>query len=138
MYSRILIPTDGSETARRAVEVGLDQASRFGATVHALYVIDERFVLTGYDFPLEQAERAAEEALDYVFEMGRELHVPVERHLRQGVPYRAILDALDSYDVDLVVMGASGRTGLDRLTTVGSVTERVVRRSPCTVMAVPM
>ena len=137
MYSRILIPTDGGEKAQRAIEIGLDQASRFEATVHALYVIDERFVLTEYDFPVEEAERAGEEALDHVFEVGQEVGVPVERHLRQGIPHDEILAAIDSYGVDLVVIGRRSRTGLDRLASLGTVTQRVVRHSPVTVMTVP-
>lgn len=138
MYSRILLPTDGSEAGQRAVEVGIEQASLFGATVHALYVIDERFVPTGYDLPLEEAERDAERALDRVRAMGDRAGVTVERHLRQGVPYEQILNAVDAHEVDLVVIGTHGRTGLDRLTSLGSVTERVVRSSPVPVTTVPL
>ncbi|ERH04924.1 MAG: universal stress protein UspA related nucleotide-binding protein, partial [Halorubrum sp. J07HR59] len=43
MYSRILLPTDGSEEAEQAIDEGVKQARESGATIHGLYVVDERF-----------------------------------------------------------------------------------------------
>jgi universal stress protein A len=53
-----------------------------------------------------------------------------------GTPYRAIVDAAVSEGVDLIVMSTHGRTGLAHM-LIGSVTERVLRRAPCPVLAVP-
>ncbi|MGZ7068651.1 MAG: universal stress protein, partial [Methanobacterium sp.] len=54
----------------------------------------------------------------------------------EGAPYDVILETMDKEDVDLTVMGASGRHGLDRF-LLGSVTERVVRKSKRPVLVVP-
>ena len=43
------------------------------------------------------------------------------------MPHEAIVDAAGDYDADLIVMGTHGRTGLDRIASTGSTTERVVR-----------
>lgn len=138
MYSSILLPTDGSDEAECAIGVGVEHAAQFGATVHALYVIDERFVATEYDPVVEDAERKAERALETVDEIAEPEGVPVEKHLRRGIPHEEIVVAIDDYDADLVVMGTHGKTGLERITKLGSVTERVVRAAPVSVLTVPL
>ncbi len=138
MYENVLLPTDGSEGSLAAVEAGLALAARFGATAHALYVVDERRVMAEYDLAVEAAEAEAERALEAVERAATAPAVAVEKHLRRGVPHAEILEAIDDYGVDLVVMGTHGRTGLDRLVHLGSVTERVVRASPVQVLAVPL
>ncbi|WP_254544934.1 universal stress protein [Halomarina pelagica] len=138
MYSNLLLPTDGSEGAAEAIEVGLKIAQRFDSVVHALYVIDRRFVATDYDPVVEEAESEAEQALDWVGKLGAEQGIPIEKHLRTGIPHEEILGAIVAYDIDLVVMGTHGRTGIDRLVHLGSVTERVVRAAPVHVITVPL
>jgi nucleotide-binding universal stress UspA family protein len=138
MYGSVLLPTDGSERAERAVRVGVEQAAQFGATVHALHVIDSRFRPTEYDPVVEKAERQAEAALEAVERHGEAAGVPVELHLRRGVPHEEILDAVEAYGVDLVLMGTHGRRGLDRIASLGSVTERVVRSAPVPVLTIPI
>ena len=59
----------------------------------------------------------------------------IEGMVSQGSPHRAILDYIEDQDIDLVVMGTHGRTGLDRY-LLGSVTEKVVRLSDAPVMTV--
>jgi nucleotide-binding universal stress UspA family protein len=138
MYSNVLLPTDGSDRAERAVDAGIEQAARFDASVHALSVIDSRFRPMEYDPVVERAEQEAETALEAVASRCAAAGVPVERHLRRGVPHEEILEAIDAYSVDLVVMGTHGRTGLDRIANLGSVTERVVRAAPVSVLTVPI
>jgi universal stress protein A len=53
-----------------------------------------------------------------------------------GTPYKAIVDAAVAESVDLIAMSTHGRTGLAHM-LIGSVTERVLRRAPCPVLAVP-
>ncbi|GAA0285149.1 universal stress protein [Halobacterium noricense] len=138
MYSTILVPTDGSEGASEAVGVGLALAERFDAEVHALYVVDERFVATEFDLVVEEAHAEAERALDHAGRQCEDGGIIVEKHLRTGLPHEEILDAAGDYDADLVVMGKHGRSGLDRFLSVGSVTERVVRRAEVQVTTVPV
>jgi nucleotide-binding universal stress UspA family protein len=61
--------------------------------------------------------------------------VQTRTEVRSGNPHETILDYTDEHDIDLVVMGTHGRTGLDRY-LLGSVTEKVVRTSDVPVLTV--
>jgi nucleotide-binding universal stress UspA family protein len=147
MYDNILVPTDGSKTAENAVDQAIDVAAKYGATVHALYVIDVD--ATSYSLGTEQVDRlrqgkldemtevkeAAEEATGYVAQVAADHDVPVEEHVRAGEPARAIRKFVEENDIDLVVMGSHGRSGLKRV-VLGSVTEKVLRRTRLPVLVV--
>lgn len=138
MYSTILIPTDGSQCATRAVEHGLDLASNQDATVHVLYVVDSsRGPESSWDVVVERMEAEGENALDEAAELAESAGVPVERHLTRGTPSEEICEKATDYDVDLVVMGTCGHSGLKRLLQPGSTTERVIRECRCPVTVVP-
>ena len=127
MYERILVPTDGSDHSDLAADHAMNLAEQFGATIHALFVVEQAGPSGHWDFAVETQEATGEEALDAVAALGGERGVHVERHLRRGTPSEEIVDAATDYEVDLVVMGTQGRTGLSRVATAGSTTERVVR-----------
>jgi nucleotide-binding universal stress UspA family protein len=139
-YERILVPTDGSEETRRAVEHAIDLADEHGATVHALYVVNSASFSS---LPMESSwesvaammneEGAA--ALDQVESIAEAHDVPVERALVDGSPSREIVRYAEDEDCDLVVMGTHGRGGIDRL-LLGSVAEKVVRSSSVPVLTV--
>lgn len=138
MHTSILVPTDGSDGSIMGAQTGLRLAAQFDASVHSVYVIDERVVLAEYDHAVEAAEREAETALDRVGRLGGDVGVPVEKHLRRGIPHEEILESIGEYSIDLVVIGTHGRSGLDRWVNLGSVTERVVRLAPVPVHTVPV
>ena len=138
MYDEILVPTDGSAAAERAIEHAIDLAARYDARLHAFYVVDTSAyaALEGAGSSVVEAlEEQGNEAVDDIVEAGEAAGVAVERVVRQGSPHRSILEYVDEADVDLVVMGTHGRQGLDRY-LLGSVTERVVRSSPVPVLTV--
>jgi nucleotide-binding universal stress UspA family protein len=141
MYSTILVPTDGSETAARAVDNAIDVATTYGATVHALSVVDvsNLGLRTPTDVDLEELRRPlrehAQNAVDAVVRAGEGADVSVVPAIQVGVTHEVILDYVDEHDVDLVVMGTHGRSGLQHA-ILGSVTERVVRSSPAPVLTV--
>ncbi|MFB6267779.1 MAG: universal stress protein [Halodesulfurarchaeum sp.] len=132
MYRHILVPTDGSEGSERAIREAVNLAELTGGTVHGLYVIDTRDYnvlpeskwLTIEDEFTEEAERA----LGTIRKTAEAATVHVTTALARGVPAEEILDYVEENDVDLIVMGTHGRTGLNRV-LVGSVTERVIRRA---------
>jgi nucleotide-binding universal stress UspA family protein len=123
MFERILIPVDGSTCARRAAAFGLTLAKQYGAAVEVVHAH-------------RGDEERGREALDAAAEMAAELDVAAETELIEGKPPAAIAKRAADGDVDLVVMGTEGRSGLrDRL--LGSVTERVLRRTDAPVLVVP-
>lgn len=145
MYERILVPTDGSETSRRALEEALALASESGGEIHALYVVDTSTAgwagLGDEEFGVEVGrivdilEADGEEAVAEAAAAGEAAGVTVVTAIEQGTPYRAILTYVDESDVDLLVMGTHGRRGLDRF-ILGSTTERVIRRSDIPVLTI--
>jgi nucleotide-binding universal stress UspA family protein len=61
---------------------------------------------------------------------------PVRREIGIGTPYKRIIEKAAEESMDLIIMSTHGRTGLAHM-LIGSVTERVLRRAPCPVLAVP-
>ncbi|AUX10615.1 universal stress protein UspA [Halalkaliarchaeum desulfuricum] len=137
-YDRIVVATEGSPCANRGVERAIDLAAESGATVHAVYVVDQGIGRPGdWDIVVERQEAEGEDALDTVGDMGAEAGVEVEKHLRRGQPAEQIVGFTEGIDADLIVMGTCGRSGFDRFRHAGSTTERVLRRSSVPVLAVP-
>lgn len=132
MYQDVLIPTDGSDGTRRSIEHGLAIADQFGATVHALSIVPEGPLGT---LEAEEATPAAHRAVERVQLEAEAAGVDVVTAVEHGVPHEEILDYTDAHDIDMVIMGTQGRTGLDRV-LMGSVTERVVRMSDTPVVTV--
>jgi nucleotide-binding universal stress UspA family protein len=136
-YDRIVAPTDGSDPSTRGVDRAIELAERFGATVHALYVVDQGARPADWDIAVERQEAAGEAALDDAGDRGAEAGVTVEKHLRRGRPAEEILAFVDERGIDLIVMGTHGRSGISRLRHAGSTTERVLRGATIPVFAVP-
>ncbi|ELZ14565.1 UspA domain-containing protein [Haloterrigena salina JCM 13891] len=147
MYERILVPTDGSETAEAAVDHALELAERYDAVVHTLYVVDtDSMSLTlgaeqldrieqGKFGEMDEVRERAERATDYVADRARERGLEVVEHVSAGKPHSLIAEYVEDNDIDLVVMGSHGRSGIRR-TLLGSVTERTLRSTRAPVLVV--
>lgn len=132
MYGDVLVPTDGSDGTREAITHGLAIAERFGATIHALSVVpDPPLGTLQNDAVMPAAHRAVERIEAEAARNG----VPVETAVEHGTPHEEILAYADAHDVDMIVMGTQGRSGIDRV-LVGSTTERVVRMADVPVVTV--
>lgn len=141
MYDRILVPTDGSEGSAVALEHAVDLARGYDASIHGLYVTDQRsYAGMAGDMDREAIREEEEEmgrhALDRIEDAATEAGVEVTTALATGVPHERIRETITERDIDLVVMGTHGRTGLERM-LLGSTTEKVLRLSPVAVHAVP-
>jgi nucleotide-binding universal stress UspA family protein len=104
MYEAILVPTDGGPGTSAVIDHALAIAERFDATVHAVSVLksdqsDEELALAA----VEQVEVAAERS-----------NIPAITAVRHGIPYEELLAYATDQEIDLVVMGTHGRTGLNR------------------------
>lgn len=138
LFKKILIPTDGSEYTKAAIDKGLEMAKAAGAEVTALYVVDQTSFI---NFPMDSTivsvytllEKEGHEAMEYVKQRAEAMGVKVVTKIEEGSPSRKIVDM--SADHDLVVMGTLGRTGFSKL-LLGSVAERVVRFAKCPVLVV--
>jgi nucleotide-binding universal stress UspA family protein len=139
MYGDVLLPTDGSAGMDRVIEEAVGLAERHDATLHALYVVNTASLS---NLPLEASMDAVsdslrEEGRTALAEVERLVddRVPLESATVEGSPAREIVDDATETGVDLIVMGTHGRSGVDRI-LLGSVAERVVRRSPVPVLTV--
>lgn len=136
-YDRILIPTDGSDTATVAVDHGLTIAEQYDATIHVLSVVDLSAVAGSYSVApmIESWKERCERTVEGVAEESENRGLDVVTDVVEGTPYRAIQKYIESEEIDLVTMGTHGRTGLRRY-LIGSVTARTVRTSDIPVLTV--
>ncbi|MFB6270319.1 MAG: universal stress protein, partial [Halobacterium sp.] len=133
--TKILVPIDGSEQSKEALEYALEHFK--DADITAINVIDPieagytaQATVPGYSEEwFEQAKDAAEELFDEAQETADEYDHDLDTVTEVGRPSRAIVDYADEQDVDHIVMGSHGRSGVSRI-LLGSVAESVVRRSP--------
>lgn len=134
MYDAVLVATDGSDLASRAVEYAIDLASTCGATLYALSIVDSR--------PLESARHseqmiaAAGPLVEAVRERAERADLRVVTEVKTGVPHQAILDYADEAGADVVILGVTGRGGVERF-LLGSTADRVLRLSSVPVLLVP-
>lgn len=140
---RILVPTDFSEASRAAVDEAASWARMFGAHLHLLHAMVpfgpflEPNISPAVPPPetmLQVIEEDARLRLRKLAESISGSKGPVETHcLRGGAPAEVIVTFAEQHGIDLVVMSSHGRRGVRRL-LIGSVTEEVIRRSPCPVL----
>ena len=144
MYARLLVPIDGSRTARRGLDQAVELARALGASLRLLHVVDARRLVgepSGHAGPqrLLQEWRTAGEALVAAAEReagGR--GVAAEGVVRCDPACRVsdlIVREARACGAGLIVMGTHGRRGLHRL-ALGSDAETVLRESPVPVMLV--
>lgn len=136
---RILVPTDFSDCSKRALTYASELAKRFGAEVHLLHVAQPPAIGGMYAASLPDEALYPEESAKQQIEA---LEVPeadrisrVQRSVQLGVPFVEIVRCARQNDVDLIVIGTHGRTGIMHM-LLGSVAEKVVRKAPCAVLAV--
>ncbi len=141
LFKKILVATDGSENARRAASYGVNIAKATGAEVHALYIISTQHAVTtrtvmGWSEAFEEylANKGGVAIAD-VEKLGKEAGVKVEPVFLKGIPADKILEYAEENNIDLIVMGTHGLTGIKRF-LIGSVAESVVRHSKAPVMVI--
>ena len=139
MYDRILIPTDGSDEARKAAEHGIELAAALDATVHTLYVMD----LPGVPRALsirddeeqvrEEYEAYGKRVTEEVREMAAAAGVECTTAVKPGTVHERIVRYADDEGLDAIVMGTGyqGRFGA----LLGTIVEKVVRTSAVPVIS---
>jgi nucleotide-binding universal stress UspA family protein len=141
---RFLVPIDFSEDANQALEYAMGLASKLGARVTLLHVmppppwggvamdgtLPHAYSLFIQHLEAEVAHRM-QACLERVTAGGLEGEVAVVR----GVPFQESLETAKTQQVELIILGTHGRTGLQYV-LMGSVAEKVVRLAPCPVLVV--
>ena len=140
LYKKILIATDGSENTKKAVDYGIELARIAEAEVHAVYVLDAGAFATlpmdaAWESMYELIRAEGSEALKHVEDQGMESGVPAQCSILEGHPASEIVLYAQEHEIDLIVMGTLGKTGLDRI-LVGSVATKVVHTSTIPVLIV--
>lgn len=137
---RILVPTDFSPPAQTALAYAKTLAAEFGSRLYLLHVIATPEVSWGaeastYSWPtlLADLEKDARTQLQDLIAAGDPVADRVTMETMTGVPVDGILDYAETHQIDLIVMGTHGRGMVGHL-LLGSVAERVVRRSPAPVL----
>src|SRR5262249_44452944 len=145
MFGRIVVGTDGSETASHAVGEAVDLAEATDSQLDIVTafepVPEQRLREEGrQDVPgdVQYAFNPTEDAnvtLDNAAGPARNAGVEVNTHAREGDPADAILDVAEEVKADLIVVGNKGMTGAKRF-LLGSVPNKVSHHAPCDVMIV--
>ncbi len=146
----VLAPTDFSERSFYAFDLAIKIASCFKAKIIPYHVIPQEQIRVAREIMIEQKltvpgyseEELIEKRKEKIvreferhFPDYRELNIQVEPHAVLGNPVEKILEAVEAFGVDIIVMGTHGRTGIN-LALIGSVAEKVVRHSPVPVTTV--
>lgn len=134
---RVLCPIDFSPCSRHALRHALAVAAWYESSLTILHIFSSAPNIDGPPEPLtdSERERLIAEMRTMVGEAPPEVRVSFVVREDPDVR-RAILDQAQALMSDLLVIGSHGRSGFERL-LLGSVTEKVVRKSPCPVMVVP-
>lgn len=143
MFKHILVPVDGSDTAQMAVDKATALAKAFGSQVTVIYVIDPYpFTGVGTDFAYGQAEylnaatAEANEAVKVAKESFAVSGVNVDTSVVEAhTAWRGIVEAGESMQADLIVIGSHGRNALEKL-VLGSVAQAVLSHTKLPVLVV--
>ncbi len=144
MFRSIVVGTDGSDTARKAVDEAIDLAKSVGASLYLVSAYEpvpqsrlrEEARQAPADLqwmvnPREDVDATLKDAAEVVREAG----VQVEIFAREGDPADAILDVAEERSADLIVVGNKGMTGARRF-LLGSVPNKVSHHAPCSVLII--
>jgi nucleotide-binding universal stress UspA family protein len=142
IYRKVMVATDGSKPIRKAVDAAIEIAKLSESKLYAVHVIALGYysITRSGDAEWkkaieEQLIKEGKEATAYVENAGRASNVEVESVILEGCPADEIVDFAEKNDIDLIVMGSLGRSGIERF-LLGSVAENVVMHSKKAVLVV--
>jgi nucleotide-binding universal stress UspA family protein len=136
-FERVLVAVDGSEFAAHALEVASSLATAVSAQLGLVHVIDVKLVSGEAGIPADRqwaAFRADGQAL--LDTAGAAIAAHPWKFLREGTPWKEIVQSAREWPADLIVIGTHGRSGVTRL-VFGSTAEGVARHASVPVVVVP-
>ena len=142
MFSKILVPVDFSAYTDEIVQHAMAIAQKFGSSLHLIHVVPSMDYFTPYEsFMAVENVAAVQKAIEAEVEgqldgAARKITgIAVTKAIRTGAASIEIIDYARSAQIDLIVMGTHGRGALEHI-LIGSVAEKVVRKSPCPVLTI--
>jgi len=141
---KVLVAEDFSDSSRHALEHAEMIASKFGASIELVHVIQETAALTSLGGPMvtpgilgheETMEVRARAQMEHQADELRGRGLIVKPRVLTGDPLECIIEVAKNIGADLLVVGTHGRTGVAHL-LLGSVAESILRHSPCPVLCV--
>ncbi|MGA8219002.1 MAG: universal stress protein [Solirubrobacterales bacterium] len=144
MFNRIVVGTDGSETATEAVKTAVELAKLSNAKLEIVSAYepvpqqrlkDEQEGIAGDVAYAVNPREDVQFVLDKAAAVAKKAKVDVVTHPREGEPADAILDVAEENDADLVLVGNKGMTGARRF-LLGSVPNKISHHAPCDVWIV--
>lgn len=140
---KILYPTDFSESSLEALKYAVSFARDYKARLVLMHVVNEQIFSEGLSLPRLEAPEALGQEM--AAEAGRQMRMlipagelaglDVEHVILRGMPFLEIIRYAKANEVDLIVIGTHGRSGMEHI-IFGSTAEKVVRKAPCPVLSV--
>ncbi|MEM3642092.1 MAG: universal stress protein [Candidatus Bathyarchaeia archaeon] len=135
MFKKILVATDGSKHAEKAVNYAIALAEAFGSELIILSVVErtqlerlEPYIKESMQEIKEKMETKAKQFVDEVEKNAKNKNVKVTKYVLEGDPAELVCDQAERENVDLIVVGTRGSTGVQRV-AVGSHAIRIIRWS---------
>lgn len=142
-FHRIMVPVDESRPSINSLAVAAGMARESGATVVLTHVVATRWAgddvseaRRAYGGMFEDLEQAGKKSLDRLAENDTFDGLEVEKRLLYGDPAKALIEAADRENIDLIVMGSRGRGSWGQM-LLGSVSQRVIHDAKVPVVIVP-
>ncbi len=139
LIRKILVPVDGSESSKRALEMAIAMAKAAGATLTILEVIEDFGPLPGYYEAAPQGKDRvkwiSEQRFEKVHPILNDCGVSWDRKVTEGYAADEIVREAGDGRYDMIVIGSRGLSAIGRF-LVGSVSDRVVHHAPCSVTVV--
>jgi nucleotide-binding universal stress UspA family protein len=139
----VLVPTDFSDASESALRYGKAMAEAFGATLHVVHVMEDLLAhawaaevyVSSMPQLRDEIEKESRQRLETLLGAEDRKRFRAETALLAGNPFLEIIRYAKANEVDLIVMGTHGRGPIAHM-LLGSVAEKVVRKSPCPVLTV--
>jgi nucleotide-binding universal stress UspA family protein len=139
----VLVPTDFSDASESALRYGKAMAEKFGASLHVVHVMEDLLAhawaaevyVSSMPQLRDEIEKESRQRLGALLGDEERKKLRAETELLAGNPFLEIIRYAKAHDIDLIVMGTHGRGPIAHM-LLGSVAEKVVRKSPCPVLTV--
>jgi nucleotide-binding universal stress UspA family protein len=149
-YERILVPYDGSDYSKKALEEAVMLANEFDSKIFLITVVEPPqlaslgmyggYARSGMKMDVEnfviKSSDMIQVSLDRIAKEYSKQGVSIEPQITSGKTAEEILDFAKRKKIDLIVMGAAGLTGLKKIKILGSVSRKIAENSTCPLMLI--